>query len=249
MFFFKKNKIVLDCFTNRPEVYEFARIDYIHKFFPEWWKNLPKTIPRPRSDQNYWIPTSTMKACHGFIDMYTNSAVIPMWSDFQLKVENNLSYMWYFSDKKSLLTQHPNPQFGELFSEGNHFNRKFNTPWIVACKEDVKFSMEPMFYNFKIPNEYHIMPGVVDFKNQHGVNINMMIELKPQIVSMEVGQPLVRIRPFSERELEIKTHLVDERELDLILMKTQIPVFHGKYKKVKDHKEKTESKCPFGFGK
>ena len=77
----------------------------------------------------------------------------------------------------------------------------------------------------------------------------MMIELKPQIVSMEVGQPLVRIRPFSERELEIKTHLVDERELDLILMKTQIPVFHGKYKKVKDHKEKTESKCPFGFGK
>ena len=44
-FFFKRKEIVLDCFTHRPDTYEYFPIEKSTKHFPQWWKDLKVEIP------------------------------------------------------------------------------------------------------------------------------------------------------------------------------------------------------------
>jgi hypothetical protein len=64
IFIFKKPKLVIDCFTDRPGVFNFSKIDYAHKFYPEWWKQTPKSFI-----ENIY-EMSTIKKCRGIIDTY-----------------------------------------------------------------------------------------------------------------------------------------------------------------------------------
>ena len=41
-FWFKKPKVILECFTTEEIVYEHAKIDSAVKFFPDWWKKNKK---------------------------------------------------------------------------------------------------------------------------------------------------------------------------------------------------------------
>ena len=74
--FFKKNKVVVDCFTNIPAVYDNCKINYGAHYFPDWWKETPKYI-----DNN-----NTIKSCRGFIDYYKTGLVIPSWFEADIHV-------------------------------------------------------------------------------------------------------------------------------------------------------------------
>jgi hypothetical protein len=251
MFFFTKKKIVLDCFTNRIDVYNYNQIDYGTKFFPEWWKNLPKKIDREKTAENFWIQLESMKSCPGFIESYKNTAVVPMWTDFDIKFGPEGNYNWFFADE-TVLAHHPEKQHTGMFPGGKYHNRKINSPWLFTCKEDVKFNMEPMFYNYNRPDDYNICPGIVNYRDQHAVNIIFMIEevARERMFELRLSQPLVALRPLSERTLEIKNHLIDDNEFARIKREVIVPKFSHSFRFVKKaNDENKESKCPFGFGK
>ena len=44
MFFFRKPKLVVDAFTSElyQHAFDYAPVDYATKFYPDWWKKLPK---------------------------------------------------------------------------------------------------------------------------------------------------------------------------------------------------------------
>ena len=44
MFLFKKKKVVLNCYTYRPDVYSYFPIERSSKHIPEWWKKLPNQV-------------------------------------------------------------------------------------------------------------------------------------------------------------------------------------------------------------
>ena len=75
MFFkFIKNKIVLDCFTARADVFEHSKIARASEYVPQWWKSLPK--PEISFEKIAKNEVSNMKGCVGFTELFKNSFVI-----------------------------------------------------------------------------------------------------------------------------------------------------------------------------
>ena len=82
-FFFKRKKIVVDCFTDNYSINELFPIQTANNFYPDWWKNLPKTYDA----MNKWglrVSQSTMKKCPAIIDLYKTGFIMPLWSDLQI---------------------------------------------------------------------------------------------------------------------------------------------------------------------
>ena len=92
---------------------------------------------------------------------------------------------------------------------------------------------------------YHILPGIMDFKYNHGTNVNMFFPKVDNKILFKAGTPLAHIIPMSENKVEIKTHVVTEAEMEKIEPASYVSTFINKYdinKKILKAKEKG---CPF----
>ena len=252
MFFFKSKEIHLDCFTHRPEVYKFSSVDYSHKFYPEWWLNLPKThqtiIPPGKISE-----LTTMKTCTGFVNYYKYGITIPLWSDLRLSyLANERRFDVEFAFKKHTYGEHRIEQMTGLINPDEFTHIKLMSPWIFKAKEDIQWAWMQHTWNFSPVNKITILPAIIDFKYQSGTNVNFFISTKVRECFLPNNQPLVNIIPLSERKVKIHTHLVDEREFEILAASSYPTYFKGKYKKIKQiimRQEKEQKKCPFGFGK
>ena len=256
MFFFKRKIIHLDCFTTESSVYELFPVDYSHKFYPDWWKKLPKQVNIPESqDTNNlnigFVPT--MKSCIGFTEFYQNSITIPMWTDMLIKVNKEKNYYdTFFSDTKTKINKHFPRQMEGLIDTQDYLHFKIDSPWFFSCKNDVRFSWTQPSWNFNPIDKIVIPPAIIDYKYQIGTNINFfgkyVAENTKKDILIEAGQPMVNIIPLSERKLKFHNHLIGEDEYNKIVMpyKTQ-NTFHSVYNSRKKFLDKKETKCPFGF--
>lgn len=245
----KKKKIVLDCFTDRPDVIKYSSVDYAHKFFPDWWKNLNKTFIA--KENNIDVELATIKTCVGFIEQYQHGIIIPMWSDFHIKLGSTIKpeYFWKFSDNISSCGNHSSEQRGsEYLPDNKYCHVKLNSPWFFKCNEDIKFALTPTFWNFYKPEDILIPPGILDFKYQMATNINIFFwyKEKEETYYIKHGKPLVQFIPLSERKLKIKTHLVSKEEMDKLFPRVPISRLQ-RYRKQKKIMQKNEKSCPFGF--
>lgn len=234
MFFFKKKKIVLDCFTDSKFILDNFPITKSENYYPSWWKNLPKEY---KEGDNFW-PTSTMKRCRGIIDFYANTYTIPLWSDLMISIENKniKSFRWQFADNTCGANVHATDQRGEWLKD-THGHLKLHSPWQIKCKEDIKFSWISDVYNLNNDWPISILPGTVDFKYNSSTNVNLLLEY-PEIYKKEflipAGHPIVMLRACSERQVVLKFHYVKTSEIET--MKT-VPVFTNFYK--------FKKQCPF----
>jgi hypothetical protein len=240
MFLFKKPKLVIDCFTDRPDVFNFSKIDYAHKFYPDWWKQTPKSYVK----SFYEIPT--IKKCTGIIDTYKYGAIVPLWCDLALYVKNK-EYQWQFSDFKTKQSIHPSKQWDKFTNPTNYGHLKIGSPWHINCKNDTKFYWTFPFWNNTIDIPYQVMPGMLEFKYNHSININIMINLQKDFIhNIKVLTPMAHMIPLSDKKLVIKHHLISETELNN-LSNTNISTFTNRYQTHKNNMDKQESKCPFVF--
>ena len=255
MFFFKRKIIHLDCFTTESSVYELFPVDYSHKFYPDWWKKLPKQVNIPESqDTNNlnigFVPT--MKSCIGFTEFYQNSITIPMWTDMLIKVNKEKNYYdTFFSDTKTKINKHFPRQMEGLIDTQDYLHFKIDSPWFFSCKNDVRFSWTQPSWNFNPIDKIVIPPAIIDYKYQGGTNINFFINTKNEKkdIFIESGQAMINISPMSEKKLKIHRHLISHQEMDKISYTHTSFSFFGRYKKIKEilQKQEKESKCPFGF--
>lgn len=248
MFFFKRKKVTVDCFINNPVIYELFKIDHAHKFAPKEWKQLPpfvemKSLQDPGSKE--MIPVPTSKRCVGIVNLFTSGFILPSWTDF--KIEMKQDGLFYKHDPMNNLDASPHPKFmywKELYDGYQHV--KLASPWIIKEKTGVNFSWQQCTYhNTERHANYHALSAIIDFKAQHNSHVNMFIQ-KGTTVEFKAGEPLVQLLPLTEREVELKCHLVDQQEYARLANAYSIKsMWYGQHREL--YNQKTESKCPFGF--
>jgi hypothetical protein len=254
-FFFKKQEIVLDCFTHIPYVYDHAKVNYGSKFIPEWWKETPPTVIGDGKE------TGTIKNCIGFIDFYKKGIIIPSWFEIDLTIweKNHPENHWYSiqssNEHVSTTYSHAPYQF-EGFANQTGKNIKLASPWAFKTKEDIFFSWTQPTWNMRpFLNDLFLLPAVVNYKYQHTTNINYMVDNYEyaRTVTIPALTPLVILHPLTEKKVIIKNHLISEKEHNrmfgiekLALIRNTKDMNQG-YNKRKDLLIKSEdlSKCPF----
>lgn len=238
-FFIKKSKIIIDCFTNNPTAYELTPIKKALHFLPEWWKNCESEY------RVNGILRSTAKKCPGIIDYYKTGLVIPLWSDLELNVLNNqISYQ--FADKVSSIDFHHEGEWNFMIDKeiNNVIHLKIISPWRLKTKSHVNFLFKDAYYNNQPFNFLSTPSATLNFKDQNTANINMFLNLKEnKTYFLKHQTPLAHIIPLSERNVEIKNHLVSNQEFQKITYKHRI-AFTNNYKIV-SNLLKSKKKCPF----
>lgn len=251
--FKKPKKIVVDCFCVLDYVYDYTPIDYGSKFFPEWWKD---TDPSCNDDK-----ALTIKNCIGVIDYYKKSIVIPSWFEMELQIYSvtdpeKRCYSYEASNKDtSDVESHHRAQF-EKFALSNGQNMKLTSPWYIKTQEDIHWTWTQPTWNLRNNlQNFVLLPAVVNYKYQHSTNINFLIinEEKHKVARIEPNTPLVMLHPMSEREIEIKKHLVSEKEftrltrIDNLFFLRDLKENAKLYSSKKNFIKKME--CPVNHGK
>lgn len=217
-----KKPIIVDCFTDKQHVYDFAKVDRGIRFMPEWWKNMPPTY----LSNNQFTVNPTIKRCPGFINYYKNSFVVPLWSDLGVDTRDGIA--WQFSDQQSVAELHPQEQLGPLLPGYQHI--KLLNPWLMQCNEPVEFLADSLLYS--MPEDVLGSPGIIEFFYQTGANINLFFR-RGNLYNLQHGTPLLSLIPLTERKVEFKCHLVTPLEWSRINSKNTSIVFSGKYRYIR----------------
>lgn len=247
MFIIKKRKIVLDLFTHRQMIYDVAKPKPAAQFYPDWWKELKTDIKL----DNGLFPTATMRRCMGLVDHYKHGFIIPLWSDFRIRLGaiGTPHFMAVFSDGTTHVGDHPAALRGSFLPNDRYQHIKMQTPWHAKCSEDIYWKWEQPTYGFKQANRAIILPGTIEYKYQYSMNANLMFarQEKDSEIHMEFQQPLVHVTPLSERPFELRYHMVSMSEYERLLQGEKVANVN-RYRAYRRVRESEESKCPFGFG-
>jgi hypothetical protein len=237
MFWFKRKKIIVDCLTFDKTIYEYSQLQKAIKFYPDWWKKLPNEYYHGV----YTVPT--MKRCHGLIDNYAYGFILPLWSDLNLIIKDRKIHQWQYADGFSEAVIHDSAQMGDYMDGSEAAHIKLTTPWRLKSKSEVPFHCVQPYWNYK-PFAFMSMPsGIINFKYQPSLNVNMFINVKENsMIELKFGTPLLHIIPLTEKEVVLKHHLVDVQEYKSM---RGVVKFAGNYKEIKKKKQEKERKCPF----
>lgn len=248
IFLFKKRKLVLDLFTNRQTIYDAAKPKMAATFYPDWWKEMKNEIPIG----NELFPVATMRRCMGFVDHYKYGFIIPMWSDLRIELGpiGNPFFRAQCSDNITTLHEHPAILRGTYLPATHYQHLKLHTPWAAKCKEDIYFKWEQPTWSYRNPNKSIVLPGTIEYKYQYSMNANLMFvrEAGKTLIEIPFQQPLVHVTPLTERDLELRYHLVGLEEYNKLMQGEKLSNIN-RYRTYRRVRESEESKCPFGFGK
>ena len=237
MFLLKKQKITLDAFTYHSGVHEHFPIVEANKCFPQWWKDLPKVkeVRRTRI-LPLSIPMGTAKTCAGIIANYTHGFIMPMWSDLIIGTSErgDFTHEYAASQLMPSITKH----------EDDTINRhgialKIATPWMFKEKSGVDFYLTSPFYNtLDKVNRVTTTPGVINFRDQNTVNMNIMLPHADSVLRYDAGEPVLHLIPLTDKEVRIVCHKVSKEEYDDIYLSHYRSSFVNTYTKQK-------KRCPF----
>lgn len=237
MFFFKRQNIILEAFTTNEHLTKTFPIQKSTNFYPEFWKTIPKTF----RDENDFFDRPTIKLCNGLLDFYKDSFTIPLWSDLAIKTEQ-YKYIWQFSQSSAEAIHHnENQRTGFL---ENYHHLKLLSPWMLRCNKDIKFSFTEDTWNLQSnSSNIRVLNGVVDFKYQHGTNVNIMFPKTEKNYLLKCGSSIANLRPNTENKVILKVHCVTDFEYNKLLDVTKNYYFVNKYAKNKS----AMKKCPFNW--
>lgn len=235
--------VILNCYTDKPYVFNFAKLVKPAEAIPSWWKALPKVVSPPKYPG---IEMPTMKLCEGFSAQYKKGFFIPLWSDLAIQVAQNgvLGHSWMFADGMSNAEEHPEIQRGSYLPAKHYQHLKISVPWLFKCEEAVDWQLLGANWNSETPEDFITPPGIINFKFQHGANVNIFIrkEQQSKILRLSHGQLLAQLVPLTERKVIINTHLISEEAFKQMTQEQVTIKFVGTYKRIK---ELLSQSCPF----
>ena len=216
LFFWKKKKVVLDCFTP----YAIYATDNPpakpSSFIPDWWRRLPSSIDMS-SPSGVTIQMPTMRNCTGFMDLHRYGVMIPLWCDINVKIANG-KFAWHSAsqfDNHSHVATHPEWHYGGHYKELVHF--KFVPPWRFREKTGVRFGLAgyPWVFADKFPN-IHVLNGVAEFRSQPTAQFNCFAVKRESEYqyNFEAGTPLLHLLPLTTLDVVPRVHVVSESEFD-----------------------------------
>jgi len=240
-FWFKRKKIILDCFTSEALAFDRHKPQKAVHSLPDWYRQLKPGVPN-------------MKYCHGFKQFFKNAISLNMWTtlDFTVNTEEK-KWDWRASLPSTIISEHSPEQYGYFLSEKDYDHIKLDSPWALKTNKYVNFAWVDSFwcrntFDYMFPNT------ILDFYYQHTTAINMFFRLHgpSYTFKIEAGDPLIFLIPLTEEKIEIRHHLITHQE-----MLRYMPYDVGSTSQLmrywirKKHTDKLlnqQKKCPFGFG-
>jgi len=242
IFFFKKNKLIVDCFTCNKAAYEIFPVEHAKKFYPSWWKNIPPALPNPKHSSDITAPT--LRGCTGFIDYYQTGMIIPLWTQIIIEIGSLGSTFLRvaMANPQSDAEQHPEEQRGSFLPEKEYSHVKLTSPWHIEANKAVPFIMLKPIWNFEKPDEFILPPGSLNFYYQHASNINVFFkrEKNDQYLNLNAGIPMAHLVPQTQEELVIKHHFLSIREYEQRAMPPFKFTWINSYKKYVSFKKKRD---------
>ncbi len=217
-FWFKRNKVVIDCYIDNQIMCDTYQIKKGIKVTPSWWKDLAPVVVKYREGSKFLYPT--VKKCPGFVDLYLKSWVIPMWSDLTICTDKSGGFRYAFPHaiKYSDVTAHPDFQYEGGFPAHGHL--KLVCPWLVidTHKSNTKFMFTPTSWSlFNDLPDLRVLPGITDYTYNSGVHINCLIPKVDAEYFIKAGTPMVHLTPLTDKEVEFKSHTVTSNEYERLL--------------------------------
>jgi hypothetical protein len=231
----RMRSVVVDCYTADPQVFAYARIERAGKFLPDWWKQLPADSDKPN-----------MRNCYGLLAQHAKSFVLPLWSDLDVELGRD-GYSWRFSDKKSNIEVHGGGQYVGWADAAQGAHLKLDAPWRFRCEEEIHFQWSDASWSKETLFDYVSPSAVVEYKYQAATGVNLLFNtsVRPKVVRLKHGQPLVYITPLTDRPVEFRCHLVSREAFNAVA-----PVFPAMTKKSYQTykaiaKQEEAARCPF----
>lgn len=245
MFFFSKSKITIDLFTNNSAIYEYFRPVQSRHAKPKWFKNLSSHRKVVHAETGIEFDQPTIRQCDGIRMLYEKGFMIPMWSDLIFETVDDNNYRYYFSEASA-----NDCEFFTTSDSGplsKYYAFKLTCPWVAKENRGVNFLVHQPFWNqIDSLKDYFIPSGVLDFKNQHSLNVNILISRSQNVLRFNSGEMIMSVVPLTEKKIELKYHLISNEEYNKIVkLDGYNSSFSGKFKKnILRKKENGKKKCP-----
>lgn len=208
-FFHRTPKITVDAFTYLPTVHQLTPITKGTHALPEWFKKLPAPTVGTANPKKPAI--TNMRRCYGFTELFRKSLIIENWTDLQLEISPKT---W-----KAFVKIGDAPKFHEgaqyNYSFPNYHLIKLESPWALIEKTGLHFTLVEAAWNHDT-YDFKILPGVDEYAVQHSTNLFTVWpkKIKKYDVHLPAGLPMVHIIPHTDKNVEVKCHLVDEVEFN-----------------------------------
>lgn len=252
MFWFKTKEIVVDCFTYNPTLIENFAIDQASKYYPKYFKDIPKFVDIKSSsdpniiDSKMLMRGGTIKTCTGLTDLFSTGFILPAWHEFNIEVtESGKVIIPPVFEEMNEYDMHPRWQYGDNLYKG-YVHIKLVSPWLVSESTGVKFTWNRCdWHRSDNAHSFNALSAVVDFKYQKVTHVNAFVK-NGSITRFEAGDPLVHLLPLSDKKVKIKHHLLSHNDWHTKHANYRLHSSYTNHRKLNYPKQ---GKCPFGFSK
>jgi hypothetical protein len=194
---------------------------------PAWLKKMPSDI-EIETPAEIKIPVATMRRCPAIFEMFKNSYTITSQQDIMIK-----------PDDGNALYHTPNFDFDAIsvFDKSqmvgyNVCHAKINTSWVLAEKSGVDFMIIDDYWN-NYEQPWRVVPGIVEFKYQNELNVNISSAPTLDQYMIKSSQPIAMLYPVSDKKVVINHHLITEDEWNMRKSSSYRHSYIGNYVKNK----------------
>lgn len=240
-FIFKRKEINVDCFVDSYRIAETYPVRRSFNYVPDWWRKLPQSfhISHELTKKPYERPT--MKTCYGMTTLYRKGFIIPLWADIDLFFNRNEeeAVYSYQSAAELNISQHDSLEYGRQFPNFHHM--KLRSPWLFKETKGIEFIFAPCLWShLAVAPEIRVMPGVLNFRDQHSTNVNWFVPHMNAHIRLEAGLPLAQIIPITDKKVKLSIHVLNRLEYDKLRTVMHVHKFKLGFQKV----VKDSNRCP-----
>ncbi len=246
----RRESIRLHAFTSTVGLADILPPIRLGESLPRWWKSLTpySTADGSLTKQLGLSKIETARHCYGMRELFNRGVGIPLWADTHVVMNADGAIDTYSSNRelKPAGGSHPAQQFQGLLSSGAQ-QFKFVSPWSFVCEKPMQFIWIHPFYHQPNANRFHTMPGVVEYRNQHATNVNVVLQ-RPEgersELAFSAGEMLAYLFPMFESRLELSVEEISERDIKRINMASSVtfkPLFFNRAHGIAPWMPKTSS--------
>lgn len=209
-----KKKIKLDCYTHIPGLIKMQPLKTAARP-PSWWSKIKSLYKVYDSKKGMHLKAPTVKTCPGVVEYIRKPININLWTDLNIIVspDGRIKAAGPFNTIEGIdmVEVHDTKQYHEDLY-GKAVVVKLVTPWTVKTNEETNFLLAEAHYSPELRNlGIKVIPGVLNFKYQHSLNVFLVLPVKEKEYEIELkyDTPLMSVFPMTEREVEINMHEVD----------------------------------------
>lgn len=249
----RRGRIKVQAHTANAVAHELFFLRKASRAMPQWWLDLPRYHDLHPTEQS-----RNMRGCSGITDLHRHGFVLVSWCDIWIErtqpsrvsydapADRETQVRVELADQ-SVTHYHPPEQYGDFVDPAQWQQCKIISPWYVEHKPGLKWTwIQPTWSLNEFMGDVVILPGIVDFSEQHATHVNMMIRRSPGSFMIPANTPLVHLIPMTDRGVDLTCHYRSDR-LGFLAERINSFTFQNTQNKRKNllRNLAREPRCPF----